>query len=213
MYKKLILVVLSGIALQTAKAQTAKGTQNLGLNVGFNSNKSTTQNLDAYTNTFYDVTYKQKNFQVSPTYSYFIADNLDLGGSVGYTHQKVNYVGQGYNMQEQTSQSIGGTIFLRKYFLYENKIGVRTGPSFGYSRAKQTNIISGTTDKETMNGYSGALQLDFVYYPVKNVGLSAGLGNISYTKSDNKESTNSYEGFNASFVNNLSLSVYYVFGK
>jgi len=212
MYKKLLLVVLSGIALQTAKAQTEKGTQNLGFSVAFNSNKSTTQNLNVNP---YSVNFnvKQTSFTVAPTYSYFVSNNLDLGASFNYTNFSVKYDGTNAVTQEQSQKAIGGTLFLRKYFLYENKIGVRVGPSVSYSRSKQRLVSSGVGDNSDFNTYGGAVQLDFVYFPVKKIGLAAGLGNISYSKSKSTDSSVSSDAFNASFVNNLSLSVYYVFGK
>jgi hypothetical protein len=45
MYKKLLLVFLSIIAINAAQAQTEKGNQSLGLNFGLSTNNLTPENL------------------------------------------------------------------------------------------------------------------------------------------------------------------------
>ncbi len=52
MYKKLLLVVLSVITLQTVKAQTEKGSQNLGFSFGISTQNSKIQTFNSQTNMY-----------------------------------------------------------------------------------------------------------------------------------------------------------------
>ena len=89
MNKKLTLIILTFITCFTVKAQTQKGNQLLGGSIGFGI---TNDNSDyvSYNNTSYNYSYKSKDiaFFAGPVYSYFIADNLDLGTSVNYGTEK-----------------------------------------------------------------------------------------------------------------------------
>jgi hypothetical protein len=98
--------------------------------------------------------------------------------------------------------------------LFDNKIGIRTGPYFGYQKSKSSYIYTTNQDNYSNDIYQGGLSMDFVYYPAKNIGLAAGLGNLSYAHQKNiGYNEGSSNTFSLSFANSLSLSVYYVFGK
>lgn len=216
MYKKLLLAFVSIIAIQTVKAQTEKGSQMLGVSFGVNTSSSDTRYLDYSTNAFTNVHGKATNYSIAPTYSYFVADNLDLGLSVGYGKSKQDYSNV-YNPNHMESDGFTTGIYLRKYFLYENKIGVRTGPMFNYQHGKQNQEYSSNPENNSeaiSNTYSGGVGLDFVYFPVKRLGLTAVLGGLSYahqdTKGTNPSTSNS---FDASFANRFVFSVNYAFGK
>jgi hypothetical protein len=216
MYKKLLLAFVSIIAIQTAKAQTEKGSQMLGVSFGVNTSSSDTKYLDYNTNAFTNVHGKQTNYSIAPTYSYFVADKLDLGASVGYGKSKQDY-GSIYNPSSIKSDAFTAGIYLRKYFLYENKIGVRTGPMFNYQHGKQNQYYSNNPESNSeasSNTYSGGVGLDFVYFPVKRLGLTAVLGGLSYahqdTKGTNPSTSNS---FDASFANRFIFSINYAFGN
>lgn len=217
MYKKLLLVVLSVITLQTVKAQTEKGSQNLGFSFGISTQNSKIQTFNSQTNMYsYQSDGKQTSFNIGPSYSYFIADKLDLGAAVNYGYYNQNYVPSFNSQSKQTSKTYGASIFLRKYFLYNNKVGIRTGTYFSYAKTKQTYVYEpsiNNTDDE-IKEFGAGINLDFVYYPAKNIGLAAGLANLGYyhnkfTGSQLSTSNN----FNLSLVNELRLSIYYVFGK
>jgi hypothetical protein len=217
MYKKLLLVFLSIIAINAAKAQTEKGNQSLGLNFGLYTNNFNTRDLNSNTNN-YDIqtTGKQKNYSISPTYSYFIANKLDVGLAVGYSYSNGNYENAVISSQILTNKSFFSSINLRKYFLYDNKIGIRTGPYFAYQRYNQSNTYSNSQYNSSTDGntYTGGVGLDFVYYPVKKLGLAATMGNLSYSHQKTSGNTDgTYNSFNLSFANSLLLSVNYVFGK
>ncbi|WP_183562250.1 hypothetical protein [Mucilaginibacter sp. SP1R1] len=216
MYKKLVLVLLSVITLQAAKAQTEKGNQTLGASFGVSVTNSNNQYLNTGGPASDNSKGKLNSYSISPSYSYFIADKLDIGASVGYSYMNQKYDPALSGQIQQQQKNYNASIFLRKYFLFDNKIGIRTGPYLGYQNAKQFYIYTGTDDRSTYNsdGFFGGVNMDFVYFPAKNVGLSASLANLSYQHQkyagNNLGNSNT---FSLNFVNYLALSVYYVFGK
>jgi hypothetical protein len=216
MYKKLLLAFVSIISINTVKAQTEKGSQMLGISFGVNTSSSDTKYLDYSTNAMTNVHGKQTNYSIAPTYSYFVADNLDLGLSVGYGQSKQDYDAV-YNPSNIKSNGFNAGIYLRKYFLYENKLGIRTGPMFNYQHGKYTQEYASnqqSNSESITNTYSGGLGLDFVYFPVKRLGLTAALGGITYAHQDTKGTTPATSNsFDASFANRFVFSINYVFGN
>ncbi|MDB5128795.1 autotransporter outer membrane beta-barrel domain-containing protein [Mucilaginibacter sp.] len=215
MYKKLLLVFVSIIAIQTAKAQTEKGSQMLGAGFGFSTSKYNYANFDPTTNAYINNNNaKITSYSFSPNYSYFIADKLDIGVAIGYSRSKQENESY-YSPQSQAANTYYGSIYLRKYFLYENKIGIRTGPKLSYQRSEQNfNSGSNSTTDYHSNSFGGGVGLDFVYFPVKRLGLTAVLGNINYNHQKTSGTTQgSANDFSLNFFNSLSLSVNYVFGK
>jgi hypothetical protein len=216
---KKIFVLLAAFlaAIQFSKAQTEKGTQTLGANFGFN-----------YTNVNYKALSSQDtkttNFNIGPVYSYFVKDNLEIGGSLSYAASKIIYTtGTATNIYyptNQTTDTYSASLFVRKYFMYKNKIGFRTGGYIGYTAgdAKSNypigNSIYNLNNKITY--YSAGANLDLVYYPTKKVGLSATLLNLEYYHYKSNATTQGYssaDNFTFNLVDNgVALSVFYVFG-
>jgi hypothetical protein len=217
MYKKLILVFVSIFAINAAQAQTEKGNQSLGLNFGLSTNNLNARDFNYNTNNYDpETTGKQKNYSISPSYSYFIADKLDVGLAVGYSYSSYKIENSAISSQAQTGKSFFSSINLRKYFLYDNKIGIRTGPYLAYQRYNQSNTYSNSQYNYNTNGnvYTGGVGIDFVYYPVKKLGLAATMGNLSYSHQNTNGTTEgTNNSFNLSFAHSLLLSVNYVFGK
>ncbi|MES2267954.1 MAG: hypothetical protein V4520_14430 [Bacteroidota bacterium] len=215
MYKKLLLVFVSVIAIQTAKAQTQKGSQMLGASFGFSTSSSDSKPLDANTNTYgSNVHSKTTSYNVYPNYSYFIADNLDLGFTVGYGRSKQENTDNTGLQNLQKSHTFSAGAYLRKYVLYDNKIGIRTGPYVNYSYGKQETAYSyyATQYNYSNKIYAGGVGLDFVYFPVKKLGLAARLGNINYVyQTTDGSNKGTYKAFNLNFVDAVDFSVNYVF--
>ncbi|MET3977706.1 hypothetical protein ABIB62_000274 [Mucilaginibacter sp. UYP25] len=215
MYKKLLLVCVSVIAIQTAKAQTQKGSQMLGASFGVSTSSDDSRSFDPNTNAYGDNFHSKKtSYNFYPNYSYFIADNLDLGITVGYGRSKQENENALNSFSVQKSHGFGAGVYLRKYVLYDNKIGIRTGPYLNYLYGAQdaSYDTSPSYNDYSYKIYSGGVSLDFVYFPVKKLGLAAGLGNLSYVHQTNDGSIKgTYNAFNLSFANALSLSVNYVF--
>jgi hypothetical protein len=216
MYKKLLLVFVSIIAIQTAKAQTEKGAQSLGLSFGVSTQSSDTKSFNYSDNTYGPITHgKATSYFIAPNYSYFIADKLDIGVSAGYNNSKQISDNNQYSPQNYSQNSFSGSVYLRKYFLYNNKIGIRTGPQFTYQRSntKQEFSYNPTIISDTHNNvYTGGIGLDFVCFPLKQLGLTARLGGAYYSHQKSTGSTEgTYNDFSLSFANVLNLSVNYNF--
>jgi hypothetical protein len=212
MYKKLLLVFVSIIAIQTAKAQTEKGSQMLGASFGVSTSKSNTAYFDQSTNTYNNNNAKTTSYSFSPNYSYFIADKLDIGVGAGYSRLKQENSSYNVSPLSQTGNTFYAGIFLRKYFLFENKIGIRTGPNLSYQKTEQKLVFDGNFSSDYHStSYGGGVGLDFVYFPVKRLGLTALLGNINYSHQKNSGTRQgSANDFNLNFANSLTLSVNYV---
>src|ERR1700744_4966109 len=178
MKKLIILITAILFSYQISKAQTEKGSQTLGVNLILNYYNQSGVANNPYDNTLMKQGTKFTMFSAGPVYSYFIADNLDLGASLNYslTDNK-----DAYNNLEQDNKSYGGTLFLRKYVLYKDKIGFRVGPYLGYTIGDQKfdytgeNSISNTDAKS--HTYQGGANLDLLYYPTKHLGVSLSLAN------------------------------------
>ena len=222
--KKLTLLLLAALSGLTASAQTEKGKQWIGGSVSASHNKVE----EAVNNTGFgsmEGTRRQNSFQVGPSYTYFVAEKLSLSATVAYTHghSDQSYINNS-NPQlnnatvETTSNGYNAYLHLDKYFLYDNKIGIRTGP---YAQYYISNSKSGgNPDYSTVNydakAFGAGLSLDFVYFPAKRIALIASLGNLSYSKSkyESESTTNEQTDFGLNFLNNApSFTFAYVFGK
>jgi long-subunit fatty acid transport protein len=215
MYKKLILIVLSVITIHAAKAQTEKGSQNLGASFGVSVTNSNTRNFNYYDNTTSaNSKGKLTTYSIAPSYSYFIADKLDIGAAIGYSYSNQKYDPALSSQIQQKNISYSANIFLRKYFLFDNKIGIRTGPYLDYQKNKQRYDYTSNVSNYNSDSYGGGLSMDFVYYPAKNIGLAANLANLGYQHDKYTEDTlGNANSFRFNFVNAIIFSVYYVFDK
>jgi len=229
MKKSLFLITAFLFAFQLSNGQTEKGTQNLGANFGFDYGSS--NDLLIYPNQTPIVTQtansKRTNFVIGPNYSYFIADKLDIGinfsyGSSSNTTSTENLATTNDNYPvKQSSYNVGGNIFIRKYFMYENKIGFRTGAYLGYdngdSKTTYSSVYTTSNYNSLTSDYYGGVKVDLVYYPVRKLGVSATIANLQYShyKFNNETFGNqSQNNVGFGFINNnLSLSVFYVFSK
>ncbi len=223
MNKNLIVCAVLLLAFKISYAQTEKGTQTLGLN--FSASRST--NNQSFPNgSIQFVGTVTSSFDIGPSYSYFIADKLDIGGDLTYRPMNEIYTAtgsadnSGYPTKYSTKNFVA-EVFARKYFMYKNTIGFRTGAYFSYARGSNATIYEGTYALSSSNGsgheQEAQLTLDLVYYPSKRLGISANIANAYYNwykvKGTNEASTN---GDNAgiNFISNgLALSVFYVFGS
>ena len=84
MKKSIFLIAVFLLAAVMSQAQTEKGTQTLGLNAYFEYSKTNVVNINPYDNSVNSQNNKSTGFNIGPVYSYFIADKLDIGGSLSY---------------------------------------------------------------------------------------------------------------------------------
>ena len=207
--------------LEAAHAQNQKGNQTLGIGLGFSA-ATGSYNYQSNNPAILDITASQStgSFSANPNYSYFIANNLDLGVSIGFGSGTSNFDDNSANAHfKQIDKNYSGSLYMRKYILYKNKIGIRTGPYFSYQYFDSSYVDksnNGSSSSNTGNNYHAGLIADFVYYPASKIGLAVNIGNLSYNygKANGPQQSSSSNGVNLQFLNNnLMLTAFYVFGK
>lgn len=227
--KHLLSVALLLLVITAAKAQTAKGDQNLGLSLSAATSNGNTSFNSAPASS----KQTQRGFSISPNYSFFLADKLDAGIFAGFSTSKQNsdYTDGSGNSMAQDNHGFASSVYLRRYFLFKDKIGIRTGPFVMYQQNNSNsnqeiyyyqNGIQGhytVSDKNKLSTYTGGVSMDLVYYPTPKIGLAAALGSLAYNHQIRQETANatstsktSTNQFSLSVTNSLQLSVYYVFG-
>ncbi len=133
MKKLSISIALCLLVLQAVNAQNQKGDQTLGLGLGFNTNNSTFNYQGTNPAELDYTTSTGASFNASPAYSYFIANNLDIGISGGLGSGTYNSLDHTSNiLTKEVNKNYSGSVYLRKYILYKNKIGIRMGPYLFY---------------------------------------------------------------------------------
>jgi hypothetical protein len=220
MKKLLILTAVCLFSIQISKAQTSKGDQTLGINLEYQYEKTSGVSIDTYDNSSLAQSTKQTSVDIGPNYSYFIADKLDIGANLDYSLSNYNY-GENTQPNSQRITSLGGDVFIRKYFMCTDKLGFRAAPYLGYTRGTEKLVYPAADDidngNSTTNSYVGGVNLDLVFYPSKNLGVAASLANVNYQHyktTDPVNGNNTGNGVNFYYLNNgLNISVFYVFGK
>lgn len=76
MKKTLLLIAVLFLTSLISYAQTEKGSQTFGLNLGFNYNKTSGAYINPYDNSSSDAGVKTTAFNIGPSYSYFVSDKL-----------------------------------------------------------------------------------------------------------------------------------------
>jgi len=217
--KKILLFVAILFASQFAKAQTEKGTQTLGANLQFFHSTNNGTSINPYNNAVTNVDQKSTTFSIGPSYSYFIANHLDLGAQLYYTTNRSTY-GDMASLQKQVSNTYGTNLYLRKYFMYQGKIGIRTGPYLGYSHATATttNPLADAiyNSKAYTNNYNAGLNCELLFYPTRQLGVSLMVANLSYqhfnTNSNQGDTRGDFVNLNL-ISNGAVVSVFYVIGS
>src|SRR6185503_10505995 len=223
MKKSLIVFAALLLALTSLQAQTEKGNQTLGLNLGLSVLQSSGVNINQSDNSAATENAKTTILSIGPNYSYFIADNLEVGVNLLYGSTVITYntaaTGQA-NWTNQNAKNYSGNVFIGKYFLHKNKIGVRAGAYLGYGYDSQSisyppaNSPGNYHNKQNF-GQVGA-NLELVYFPSKRLGVTAMLANMSYEhykQNNGPQGYSSGNDFNLGLVTNgLGLSMFYVFG-
>ena len=223
MRKLLILLTAFLFTIQISKAQTDKGDQSLGINLGASYNDQKSFVNDPFNNSSSNQETKITSFDIGPNYSYFIADKLDVGTSLYYSYykDKYNYGDNSASPTNESGKTYKATIFIRKYLMYNDKLGMRVGPYLSYEYANQTinyNALNAANNlNSTINSYGGGINLELIYYASKYLGFSASLANVNYyhSKSNNGDQGNgSGNQVNFDYIDNgLNFSIFYTFGN
>jgi hypothetical protein len=220
MKKTIFLIAAFLLAAVISRAQTEKGNQTLGLNAGFTYNKSDGVYINPYDNSFTPAGGKNTTFNIGPSYSYFVADKLDLGASLSYGQNNSTNVNTQINAAKQSSYAFISSVYLRRYFMFSDKLGFRAGPYLAYQKGDNKSTYLGTNapynENSKQTGYGAGARLEFVYYPSKKLGFAAYIARVDYNhnKFDNGSfGHTSNDNVDVSLINNgLSLSVFYAFG-
>jgi hypothetical protein len=223
MKKSLIVLTALLLAFLSSKAQTEKGNQNLGLTTAFSILQSSNLNINQNDFSTSTDSYKSTTFTFGPHYSYFIADNLDIGINLSYQSSVANYNNNDPNVegpQKLSSKQYSSDVFVQKYFMHKNRIGLRVGAYVGYGYDSQATTYdspyqSNNNSNKSNYGWAG-LNADLVYYPSKHLGLAANIFNLQfehYIENNAPQGNGNGNDVNLSFISDgLSLSVFYVFG-
>lgn len=221
MNKLLILIAAFLMIIQFSNAQTEKGSQTLGFNFGFNSSKinEIPVGQDAANGSSFVTRYD--NFNFGPSYSFFTANGVDAGIMLNF--MSITQTASANNFGSPTRYNdyeASGTLFVRKYFLFKNKFGIRTGPYLSYGKSTYSYIYPPSQNiinqKNNSNNMIAGADLAMVYYATKNIGFAATLANLQYNHStsrggyqlnQNANSISFYTGTSA-----LQISMFYIFG-
>lgn len=205
MKNTLFCLLLIFAVTEAGLAQTEKGTQYLGigLSAGITTDRSTG---------FDDRTVRDVGFSISPGYSYFIADGWELRGAFGVGMSKRRTKSDDV-VRKSNSHSLAPLIGIRRHLMVSEKLGFAAGPYVFYAYGKNEYPDS---DHSIFEQFETGIDLQIEYFPMKNVGLSAGLLGMSYArasyKGTDRESFKT-SGFSAGLTNQLNLRVFYVIGK
>jgi len=222
MYKKHILLLAAVFGTLALKAQTNKGDQYLG---GSSSFLAVNQTTDYSQSPYYPISYTQKTqshlLRVGPVYGFFIANNLDVGINLGYAHEKTDYTysANSYSNTQYLGNIYYGGLYVRKYFLYDNKIGFRTGLYGEYEQiksvSKSADANSAPDQFENYHLQNAGLTFDIVYFPFRRFGLTTTIGGLGYTHIDDQQNYihDKQNNFGWYLTSSLNVSFFYCFGK
>jgi len=220
MKKTLFLIAAMVLAVTLSHAQTEKGSQTLGLNLGFAYQKDNNLLVNYFDNSTTSQSSKLTSFNIGPAYSYFIADKLDLGAVLSFGTSTETFSPLANTLSKLSGHNFGGTVYLRKYFMFSDKIGLRAGPYLGYNRLNSKAFYYTNTAANQDNStdrFSAGMRLELVYFPAKHFGFSASLASLDYGhyKTDSgARGSSSGDNIDLNLVSNgLSFSVFYVFGS
>lgn len=221
MKKAFLLIAVLFLTSLISYAQTEKGSQTIGLNLGFSYSKGNTVLTDPNSGGYYKGTNQTTNFNIGPTYSYFIADKIDLGGYFSYSLSSSTGPYAPGAETKSSGHAYAGGVFLRKYFMFGNKIGALTGPYLYYTRNNSGITYSQpyTISNGSSFGETGGIGMQFglVYYPLKNLGVTTHLANLDfshYTNHNNADNSSSGNSVNLNLITSgFSLSIVYALAK
>ncbi|PTX18464.1 outer membrane protein with beta-barrel domain [Pontibacter mucosus] len=211
--KRLWLTVLLACIGSAALAQTSQGSivASGSLNYQHNTSKS-----DAVTHRT-----GNRSFTLAPSIGYMLRDGLEAGMSIGYTssidESKVYSVLpdgslQLYSTSETTDRSFAIGPYLKKYFYISEKIAFTGQAYVNYvsadheSHSESTSGSSGSSNSE-WTGFSAGVKPGITFFPTTKIGLSAGFGNLGYTRNTSKSKLEFFDDYKSTSSNfGLDLS-------
>lgn len=221
-----------GLSALTSVAQINQGTKFIGGNVGYNSSTSTyTYNNPSLSPQDRETKFTRQEFSITPQVGVFIADNLAMGASIGFTNGKNTnpyYSGSATDTYSVVAKLNSFLIapFVRYYYLPVENFGFYGQLSAGYSldRARlEYNTLTPFSEKTTGSGAFANITPALVFFPTNKLGLELTCGSLGYsrTKSETTSSQSSstlteqkQSYFGANFgLSSLTLGASYYLGR
>ena len=231
--KQFFLLAALALGAAEARAQSiAAGTVSLGGGIGYSSytNKSSSQGFNG---TPFSAETKGSQFSFSPSVGYFVADNLAIGLSLGYSSSRNGYTTYTPSsnfvpkeLDPRTRLQVGP--YVQYYKMLTEQFGVLGTLGAGYQNLRYQ-TYSGNNNPVIVDykasGYYASLTPGIVFFPIPKLGLTASIGSLGYSRFNNEypertgttapqnyESTSS--DFGASFgLNQLQFGGTYYIGR
>jgi hypothetical protein len=211
MIKHLLSIILLSAIIGSASAQVSKGSFYLGGSFNYNYDQAGTTNTYSYTTgTTYYTNNHITDFQVSPDFGYFFADNWAVGLQLGYTRtsgQEINdYVADDntttsyIHTDSYHTDAVGIGVHFRYYWMLNDKVGIF--PQFGVTTANDLQEFSAGTLSIGGNP-------NIVFFATPSLAINLGFGNLQY----NMDYKTKDVTFNAGLNTNISFGLNYYWGK
>jgi hypothetical protein len=201
MRKKIVLVVVTLFFIKTINAQIKKGEQMAGGTFSFQFSRSET---DAA----FPSTAEGTSFSVTPQFGIGLKKNWIVGAGIGYYYSKGRNE-SGSNFQEQVSDFINFSVFVRKFHPFGDRIGIFGQADAGLGFGKQKGKSNQFSDFENkLTSYSIMARPGFYFKPAKRLVIEAMFGNLGFTHSIYKPDSGSKtisDQFEFTLTNSLSL--------
>lgn len=163
-----------------AFAQTEQGSKYLGGSIGFSSTGGETDNGTTTTDNP-----TRSNFNVSPTFGYFVADDLAVGVMFNYSGTKVN---DDVNDTKSTNNTFGLSLFGKKYKSIVENFYVFGQVNVGFASGKSETENNGTTvegPKRSSIFLGVAPGVEYFFSP--KVSMSCSVGALSFASNSEKQ--------------------------
>lgn len=216
---KSIITTLAIFISIIAQAQIQKGTMSIGTALDGNYDRG----VNNYQ--FNNVTSYNWGFKLTPTFEYFIKNNLSVGAGIGYgIQQNIRYTEPLTTNQfpltiANTIENYSVSLFVRKFWTVNKKLGV-------YIQPKLSSFYNETTNKNKVDNPAFTENLKTAYSYSNNwnhnLNLNAGVhyfvtpkwslkAETLVSQANITKSTQTFRLFNTNF--NLTFGINYFFGK
>lgn len=220
------LVIINSSA--NAQEFITKGTSLIGGSIGYDQRKSEDLNLNVTTLVNQDIINDFSRFTFAPTYAKAIKDGLMLGGSISITTQESEISVQQVNFTQtdnRSSNTIGFSVFLRRYYEIKGKFGAYIEPRISFSRGSEDRtfdfrdssnptFFQEETIEATTTTFGGGANLGLYYFISDRFSLETTLANVLISRSKtnresesvpNSESSDTDSVLRFQFANTLSF--------
>ncbi len=214
--KKILTFAASFSVLMLANAQTQKGCKLIGTSLGSMS-MTNSESTTTYSNTptVYKSTGRSVNLSINPTIAWFVADNIAIGGYVGFSLYHSSSKSSNTSSTTTSTNTYNNPSFYlgpmaRFYFGGGEKgkpfaeVGVQSGVYGGKSKSETSTGASSQTTTIPKFDRSAVLRLGFEHFFSSWVGMFGSIGlqfSSSETKYEYRPSTGTGYDYTSSYKN------------